>query len=577
MVLDSCYSGASTRGGSSIRADSSRLTRSGAELVASKEEFKFQNSLLEDLKLSKDEFQARRRQGIAKGVALGSASRNQEALDKAFPGFNAGAFTYLLTRYLWQLTTREDITSTEVNLQRSTRISASEHSLSQVPVFEYANETYQSKSTYLIDPVPAFAEAVITSVVDDQIEFWLGGTSEQNLEADETIYTLVRPTGEALMVDEETPVALKKTRRNGLYGYGQLITGNLSDIKPGILLREQVLGLQPNPTLKVQVDTELEQANEARLALEELLKSSNGVNRLEVSLLSDVQPKDYIFGKFTSDKEAKLEDVSSVLLPDELPLRGTLGLFTPQEIPITSTFGYVNESVTSAISRLAPKFKLFLANKILQGFTTGNSQFEISGKIFTPERSDVEVPITSSPKVQRSGLISLDIPAFKTDESIQIQVENRDRKRALYLSCLAIDSSGNLIILYPGDWNFPEEAARIDPESSLTVPRSQDEIIFQVSGTGFLEILTLVSTEPLRNTLKGLQSIARSRGLARGFLDTRGDEPLELLGDLLGDLDDLSRSGNATVNVIGDQTSATRSAWDTGVLAAYSTPIEVVE
>ena len=370
---------------------------------------------------------------------------------------------------------------------------------------------------------------------------------------------------------------MKKTRRNGLYGYGQLITGNLSEIQPGILLREQVLGLQPNPTLKVQVDTALEQANEARLALADLLKASNGVNRLEVSLLSDVKPKDYIFGQFTSDKESKLEDVSSVLLPEELPLRGTLGLFTPQEIPITSTFGYVNESVTSAINRLAPKFKLFLANKILKGLTTGNSQLEISGKIFTAERPGVEVPINSIQRISQSRPISLDIPAFKTNENIQIQVDNRDRTRDLYLSCLAIDSSGNLIILYPGDWDFPEEAARIDQGQSLTVPRPQDGINFQVNGTGFLEILTLVSTQPLRNTLKGLQSIARSRGLARGFLDTRGDEPLELLGDLLGDLDQLSRSGDATVQVISNQTSSTRRAWDTGVLAAFSTPIEVVE
>ena len=39
------------------------------------------------------------------------------------------------------------------------------------------------------------------------------------------------------------------------------------------------------------------------------------------------------------------------------------------------------------------------------------------------------------------------------------------------------------------------------------------------------------------NTLKGRESIARSRGIARGFLDTRDDEPLELLSDLLGGLD----------------------------------------
>ncbi len=581
MVLDSCYAGASTRGGSAVRADTSRLRRWGVNLFASEAEFELQRSLLIDLKISEEEFHKQRQQGIAKGVALGSASREQEALDRAFPGFNAGAFTYLLTRYLWQLTASEVVTRTEINLQRSTRIAASQHGLPQVPVFEYAKETYKTAGLYFSEPLPAFAEAVITNITGEQIEFWLGGTSVQNMEADETLYTLVRPDGQVLMADAENPMVLKKISRNGLYGYGNLIAGNLGDIGPGILLREQVLGLPPNPTLKVHVDTALgDQSTDAKAALETvLLSTETGINRLEVNLLTDVKPKDYIFGQFTSNKQTKLSDVSSVLVPDKLPPLGSLGLFTPQEIPVTNTFGFVNESVTAAVERLQSKLKLFLAEKILRGLASGPSRLEISGEIFTSEQPEVKVPITTATAIADFNRVSVDIPAFKTNESILIRIDNHDPNRALYLSCVAIDSQGNLIILYPGDWDLPEDAARINENSSLIVPRPEDGIKFKVSGTGFLEILTMVSTQPLRNTLKGLQSIARSRGLGgnnRGLFGTRGDEALEVLDDLLGDLDSLSRGDDATIQTVSTATSRDRSAWDTGVLAAFSTAIEIV-
>jgi hypothetical protein len=50
-----------------------------------------------------------------------------------------------------------------------------------------------------------------------------------------------------------------------------------------------------------------------------------------------------------------------------------------------------------------------------------------------------------------------------------LKVENLEDQE-LYLSCLAIDAGGNITVLYPVNWDVPEEAARIDRASSLVIP-----------------------------------------------------------------------------------------------------------
>ncbi|MEO0868772.1 MAG: DUF4384 domain-containing protein, partial [Cyanobacteria bacterium J06642_11] len=211
---------------------------------------------------------------------------------------------------------------------------------------------------------------------------------------------------------------------------------------------------------------------------------------------------------------------------------------------------------------------------ILKGLTSSSTQLDISGEIFSTDRPNLSVPIRTT--LERSQAATSEDIAFNANENIWIRVENRERRQELYLSCLAIDSQGELIVLYPADWEAPEEAARIDQGTSLTVPREEDNLALRVSGSGFIEILTLVSTQPLRNALKGLQAVARGRGLSRSFLDTRGDEPLELLNNLLSDLDQISRGGNnATIGSVSLNPEA--NAVDKRILSAFSTAIEIVE
>lgn len=98
-------------------------------------------------------------------------------------------------------------------------------------------------------------------------------------------------------------------------------------------------------------------------------------------------------------------------------------------------------------------------------------------------------------------------------------------------------------------------------------------------GSGFLEVLTIVSQAPLRGLLRNMQTIAASdgrgdptRGAVR-FGDGAGDH-LNMLDDLLSDVDGLSRS-RATVTVESSGTQNT--AVDSGAIAVFSIILEIVE
>jgi hypothetical protein len=74
-----------------------------------------------------------------------------------------------------------------------------------------------------------------------------------------------------------------------------------------------------------------------------------------------------------------------------------------------------------------------------------------------------------------------------------------------------------------------------------------------------------------------MQTIARGRGVTRGLLPVEGDDPLEVVGNLLGDVEQLSRGSRNEPGIAGvDITrSVNRRSLDTNTLAAFSTVIEV--
>lgn len=557
LILDSCHSGAGTRGNVVVR--SARLSRSGEQLVPSETELELQKRLLAKLGWSEDDFKKRRQTGIARGVALGSAGRTEEAIDAQFHDFHAGGFTYLLTRYLWQLTAEQSAESIYINLKRSTRslAEAKQNRTSQIPTFEYQPGTnFNQQPLFFSNLTTPSAEAVITKISGDQIQFWMGGVASQNLSVSQgTVFSILDESGNIVGEIEQT------SRVSGrLSGIGKQIAGDASAIQIGRLLREKIVGFPANPQLQIAIDDSIVSD---RAAAEAELRSQKWVELVPQNQLPNTG---YFLGRFTQSYQ---QQQTGRGLDLELPPTSSVGLFLNDLTPQTSSFGGLEEPVTEAINRLQPTFKRLLANQILgQLLDVGRgSPLRVQAKVTGGGRG-LQVA-SRGVETQETAIDSLQV----TDGTeLKIEVENLE-DLDLYLGVLVIGADGEINILYPADWEAPEEASRIDKKGRLIVPRS-GEGQFKVQGTsGAPELLLLVSQEPLRLALKAMQNIAHSRGMSRGLVaDLRGDEPTDLISSLLGDLTNISRSRNSAT-VISTQDS---NAYETSTMAVLSAVLEVV-
>ncbi|HAJ58129.1 MAG TPA: peptidase C14 [Cyanobacteria bacterium UBA8543] len=562
VVLDSCYSGGGKRGNVIVR--SARLA-SDVNLDASPEEFEYQKQLLSKLNLPADKFLELRRQGVAKGVVIASARRDQQATDAPFEGFHAGAFTYLMTRYLWQESSNSSFDNVFVNLARRTKDVAQSSNLIQDPEFEVKpGSNNGSKPLYFLEKTRPAAEAVIRKVTGNQVEFWLGGIASQSLEAfkDGAVFTIIDDKG-------QEQGQIKQESRVGLVGYGKVVeTAQQGIVKEGTLLRERVRGIPTDLALRLGVDETLGAEKEkARAALQ-------GQKRIELVSVEQRSVADYLFGRVTQEDFQSWQKQG---VSNPAPV-GALGLFTASRQPISSSFGQVGESAENAVLRLRPRLKVLLVGRILKGLVNGDSsQLNVTTSIQSVDGTGTSGTVSSRGTRSVQSTLPAEVKntqklQFKRGTKIQAQVKNNE-SRNIYASLLFITGSGDILNLFPLDWDAPEEKALVAPGQSIAVPQPEDKFVWNVGdGVGTFEVLIIASVAPLRNALKGLQNIARGRQVGRGSpLSLNEDEPVEIIGNLLGDIDTNSRSATPQLIPKGVQ------AVGTGQLAAISTVVEVVE
>ncbi|MEM8546489.1 MAG: caspase family protein, partial [Cyanobacteria bacterium P01_H01_bin.119] len=251
LVLDSCHSGGGTRGNLQVRSRAG-----GPQLLMSEAELVYQEQWLSKLGLPQADFIQQRRKGIARGVAIASAKRDQFAADYPFGDFFAGAFTYTLTQYLWQQPIDEPFSSAIPNVARATTQIYS----GQEPQIEVQpDRSHGAQPVYFISKPTPPAEAVITNVSGSQAEVWLGGVDPRSLDAfqRDAILTAVNAQGESQGL-------IKLLSRQGLSGRGEL----LQPIESGSLLQEQTRAIPQEASLKIGLsDTLGNQTDAARQAL----------------------------------------------------------------------------------------------------------------------------------------------------------------------------------------------------------------------------------------------------------------------------------------------------------------------
>ncbi|MBD2539851.1 caspase family protein [Coleofasciculus sp. FACHB-SPT36] len=531
-VLDSCHSGGGKRGNLVVRSRDG-----GSQLQPVPAEIEYQEQWLSRLNLSPAEFVRRRREGVAKGVVIASAKREQYAADAPFSDFYAGAFTYLMTQYLWQQTGSESFASALPNIGRNTTRMSSR----QNPEFEAKPGSNNLKQPmYFIGQQTPPAEAVITKVEGNQAQLWLGGLNPQSLAAFEqdALLTVVDSQGR-----EQGVVQLES--RQGLIGRGKL----LKTAKPGSLLQERTRGIPSDVTLKIGLDPSL--GNDTAQAKQAL----QAIKRLEAVPLQQ-QEVQYIFGRMKSE--------------------GSLGLFSPAMEPIPDSFGTAGETVADAINRLQAKLKSLLAARIVKLTLNTNSsrlkvnasmnragQNEILASAFTVRGSDRSLGQKTSSN-NSSGNLPSDARKLPIGTSVQFQITNNE-PRDLYFSVLVIDPTGEISAIFPNQWTATDDVTQVKAGQTLQIPGTDDQFnLVTQEPKGVAEVLIVASSTPLRKALQALRNLAPR--------DTRGpvalSEPTQVVGDLLDDLAEGTRgTGNSPQGV---------SNVDTTQMAAMSITFEVI-
>jgi hypothetical protein len=197
-----------------------RSREGGSKVQISPEEKAYQEKWLSQLKLSREEFVRRYKEGVAKGVVFAATDPSQEAVDAQLNGFHAGAFTYLLTQYLWQETGTPENAIAHINQQIP-------KNFNQTPGYEVKKGSgNEKKPIYFINTPSPAANAVITEVKGNQAKLWLGGVDPAQVD-NGTVFTLTGTRG-----GSSGKVTLQS--RNGLVGEATVEGG----VQPGALLRK---------------------------------------------------------------------------------------------------------------------------------------------------------------------------------------------------------------------------------------------------------------------------------------------------------------------------------------------------
>ncbi|MBW4491951.1 MAG: caspase family protein [Oscillatoria princeps RMCB-10] len=535
VVLDSCHSGGGKRGNLTIRAIG------GGEYPCA-EEKEYHRQWLSKLGLSQEKFIEERNRGVAKGIVIASAAANQYAADTPFDGFDAGAFTYTLTQYLWQQTGNRAAETVLANVSRTTaRISSTQQS-PEIEAKPASNN--QTQPTYFLTAPTPPAEAVIRSAAGKQVEFWLGGIDPQSFAAfnKDSVFAIIDRQGQPQGL-------IQLESRQGLLARGKVVELKQEQLlQPGALLQEQARAIPSDLKLRIGLDESLgSELNAAREALAKL-------DRLEPLPLGQTQVE-YIFGRMTEALRQKLAQKLAKADVSDIPPAGSLGLYAPGLDLIPGSFGAAGETVAPAIARLKSKFRSLLAVRIVKlTLNAESSRLNVAASIKVIQVTETQFAATAftprnltktdsaPPPISKAIQVVGGIPQLPIGVGVQCQVENRE-KRDLYLTLLVIDPTGELAVVFPNSWTAGVDAALVRAGETRQIPDPDRDAFKLTVGepVGTSEVLVIASLSPLRESLQRLQTIAAGRAIQSGIL-TLDEESVSAADSFLADIDVRSRN-----------------------------------
>jgi hypothetical protein len=362
------------------------------------------------------------------------------------------------------------------------------------------------------------------------------------------------------LIDEQgMPIGeIEQTSRKGLTGYGKLTSGKVP--VAGTLLREKLRNLPANTPLKIAVDPKVG-PNQAALA-----KALGEISNVQVVPIGQLSEGGFIVSSLSeqSRQDGKTQGVT-LSEPD-----GSIGLFTSSQGPIAASFGRLDEPAGDVVSRLKPQLKLLLARQFLNLILNAEAtQLKVDVSLQSEKGDNLHV--LSQAGSRSVGGQAVPKPFKAGDKAAKVDITNRE-DHPIYLALLSIGDTGAINVLYPANWDSPESASILEKGKSLTTS-------IDLYGAGFVEVLVITSASQLRDTLQGLQTIARGRGIKGGErigFDSSGssratgeeeDAVVQSTRNLVGDL-----TRNA-----GAKASSTTRGLDPKKSGVFSVVVQVAE
>ena len=479
------------------------------------------------------------------GTLLRGADLNDAVLERPWDGFSAGAFTYVLTQYLWSV---PEVITTEQALGRSQETLMRWGGSNQQPDGT-GSAAKPEKPVYNAALLESSRGSGVIQSVDgggQRATLWLGGLPPRVLE---------------YMGPESTMTCggrrLKIQSHNQLLAQARLVDSADSGapLHVGQGVQESVRVLPKNTSLVVALDSRLERIErvDATSALSALafVKSTSGTDLPADCLLGKpITPSAGVLigsKRLTGLAQGETEFKNPMKTAEQLGY----GLFSLTRSLIPDTLAQQDEAINPAIARLAPKLRALLALKMLRlSENRAVSQLPVRAvmEMVAPEEKLLVARQTIRLWEMRSGGKRL----AKSDEGMptpQVPIGSRVRyrlfnesDRPLYYTLITVNPRERLSAFCPsmegssgeggGGNSDGMEMSAIAPGSSVVIP-SPDLDWAVDSSAGPVETYVVCSVKPLKRTFEALL-VADPGGSGQRISPL--PEPLTVMEALLSDI-----------------------------------------
>lgn len=498
------------------------------------------------------------------GVLLRGAGLEEATMERQWNGFHAGAFTYVLTQYLWSalvpMTVGQTMGRTRETLGRWGGSdqqpllggSASRSAPDKTPIMYGASVLADKRGIGVVQEVSADGQ---------RVSLWLGGVAPRVLEY------LASP---GVLICGGRRLELRS--RDGLVLKAKLVddAGNSgAPLQVGQPVLETVRVLPKSVDLVVALDSQLERI--------ERVDATSALSALSfVSSTSDTKlPADCLLAKPVA---ARAETLTASLNPMKVAQTGSAGerqngddltgdtqnaagygLFSLTRSLIPGTLAVQDEAIKPAINRLTSKLRVLLALKMLRLSENGSSSLlpvRVVLETVSPDEKVVvsrqtlgtdRLAVLPNRKNAPGSGFNLKIPVgtrvryrlFNNGQQpLYYTLINVDPRERLSAFCPLKDVSLSSAELTPTEDGLSEQALKmlstvaIAPGSSVTVPGADHDWVVD-SPTGPVETYVVCSPLPLINTFKLLMKASAVSGSQRV---NPLPEPLTVIEALLSDL-----------------------------------------